>query len=66
LPEDLRDKVSYECISIEDYAVNRSEEIGYDGVVMSEVIEHVEKPDEFIKTANSLLKVKNIHSLSKH
>ncbi|ODM97842.1 Ubiquinone biosynthesis O-methyltransferase, mitochondrial [Orchesella cincta] len=55
LSEDLRDKVSYDCISIEDFAANFQQN-GYDGVVMSEVIEHVEKPEEFIQIASSLLK----------
>ncbi|CAL8143942.1 unnamed protein product [Orchesella dallaii] len=55
LSEELRDNISYECTSIEDFATKYKEN-GYDAVVMSEVVEHVEKPEDFIRIGSSLLK----------
>lgn len=54
--------VSYECISIEDLVVCDSENDKYDAVVMSEVLEHIEKPEDFVKTAVKTLKVLLIFS----
>jgi len=55
LPERLRGKVTYVCSTIEDYvATNPSAQ--FDTVVMSEVIEHVENPEEFLKHAISVTK----------
>jgi len=55
LTEDLMDKVSYECVSIEDF-VGKGNGQTFDAVVMSEVIEHVENPETFVKSAAQVLK----------
>lgn len=57
LPEDLKNKVSYECISIEEL-VAKENAPKFDGIVMSEVIEHVESPENLVKYAVCLLKVR--------
>lgn len=60
LPIELKDKVTYHCATIEEYAQQHPES-NFDAVVLSEVIEHVENQKEFISTAIKLLKVcKNI------
>jgi len=44
----------YECADIHEYS--KSTQKQYDVVVLTEVIEHIEKPIEFLKSASSLLK----------
>lgn len=62
LPDDLQEKVTYECVSIEDLASRKAgNDDGFDAVVMSEVIEHIENQENFIKTATELLKVNQCH-----
>ncbi len=56
LPIELKDKVTYHCATIEEYALQHPES-SFDAIVMSEVIEHVENQKEFISTAIKLLKV---------
>ncbi|CAL8142648.1 unnamed protein product [Orchesella dallaii] len=55
LTDELKTRVTYECGVIEDY-VMRHPPNDFDAVVMSEVIEHVENPKEFLHTALKLLK----------
>ncbi len=60
LPDDLLESVTYECVSIEDLALRRSDE-RFDAVVMSEVIEHIEDQENFIRTATQVLQVNRFH-----
>jgi 2-polyprenyl-3-methyl-5-hydroxy-6-metoxy-1,4-benzoquinol methylase len=56
LPQELKGKVSYICDTIENYVdINPSDK--FDTVVMSEVIEHVDNPEAFLKYAVSVAKV---------
>jgi len=55
LPDSLKDKVSYKCTTIEDFHLSNPE-AQFDGLVVSEVIEHVEQPELFLKVASELVK----------
>ncbi|XP_035715915.1 ubiquinone biosynthesis O-methyltransferase, mitochondrial isoform X2 [Folsomia candida] len=50
LPENLKGKVNYFVDTVENYVV-RNPNQNFDTVVMSEVIEHVDNPAEFLKYA---------------
>jgi len=56
LSSELRDRVSYQFTTIEDYVINNPEK-QFDGIIMSEIIEHVENPEAFLKIAIQLTKV---------
>lgn len=57
LPKQLKGIVSYVPDTIENYAQLNKNAGKFDTIVMSEVIEHVENPLDFIKTSLTLLKV---------
>lgn len=48
--------MTYVCDTIENYVANNPT-VQFDTVVMSEVIEHVDNPEEFLKYAVSVAKV---------
>jgi 2-polyprenyl-3-methyl-5-hydroxy-6-metoxy-1,4-benzoquinol methylase len=48
LPKELQGKVTYTCDTIENYVISHPTPL-FDTVVMSEVIEHVDNPKEFLK-----------------
>lgn len=56
LPKHLEGKVTYLVDTIENYVTQNSNP-NFDTVVMSEVIEHVDNPQEFLKYAISAAKV---------
>lgn len=56
LPSSLKGKVSYHCDVIENY-VEKNPNERFDTVVMSEVIEHVDNPEEFLRHAVDATKV---------
>ncbi|OXA60086.1 ubiquinone biosynthesis O-methyltransferase, mitochondrial [Folsomia candida] len=55
LPSELAGMVTYVCDTIENYVANNPT-VQFDTVVMSEVIEHVDNPEEFLKYAVSVAK----------
>lgn len=58
MPGELKSRLFYECGSLESLVADESENLKYDAVVMSEVIEHIESPESFIENATFLLKVR--------
>jgi ubiquinone biosynthesis O-methyltransferase len=59
LPESLKVNVSYVCSTLEDFAKsNPGKEV--DGIIMSEVIEHIDKPETVIEVASKLTKVSQL------
>lgn len=63
LPSHLKGKVTYICDTIENY-VTLNPSSKFDTVVMSEVIEHVENPADFVKYGISVVKVRHEHESS--
>jgi len=59
LPESLKSRVSYECNTLEEFAV-KNQGKKFDGIIMSEVIEHLDNPSVVIAAAASLIKVSHI------
>jgi ubiquinone biosynthesis O-methyltransferase len=55
LPPQLRNMCSYVCDSIENYVESHPFTL-FDTVVMSEVIEHVDNPEEFLRMAVGVVK----------
>ena len=67
LKPELRNNVQFVCTSAEDY-IKDHPDLQFDGVVASEVIEHVQDPKLFLQVASQLVKVnlqpfQNIHGI---
>lgn len=56
LDPSLSGRLEYVCSTVEEHRENMGEEFQYDGVVASEVIEHVDRPDMFVSSCAELLK----------
>jgi len=55
--KDIEDRITYHLSTVEDYlSQNNSEESLFDAIVASEVIEHVDNQEEFVKVCSGLLK----------
>lgn len=57
LPPHLKGKVIHICDTVESYVKNNPSSEQFDTVIMSEIIEHVEHPEHFLKCGISLAKV---------
>lgn len=53
---ELTDRLSYVCSSIEDFAKVEKNVSSFDGLVASEVLEHVEDVDLFLESGHKLIK----------
>jgi polyprenyldihydroxybenzoate methyltransferase/3-demethylubiquinol 3-O-methyltransferase len=52
-----KSNVSYVCTTLEEFARNNVGAVEVDGIVLSEVLEHVDNPETAIKAASQLVKV---------
>lgn len=56
LPPDLAHNIKFVCSTLEEF-ISANPSITFDGVVASEVVEHVQEPKLFLQLASQCVKV---------